>query len=64
MGFETAGQKLALEKLAEAILRDLKIVLISLEPQDDAQVIFETLNGRGAELHATDLIRNFVFCAR
>ena len=28
---------------------------------DDAQVIFETLNGRGAELHATDLIRNFIF---
>lgn len=54
-------KKLALEKLAEAILRDLKLVLISLEPQDDAQVIFETLNGRGAELHATDLIRNFVF---
>ena len=25
------------------------------------QVIFETLNGRGAELHATDLIRNFIF---
>ena len=50
-----------LERLAEAILKDIKLVLISLEAQDDAQVVFETLNGRGAELHATDLIRNFVF---
>jgi uncharacterized protein with ParB-like and HNH nuclease domain len=42
-------------------LRDLKLVAISLDKDDDAQVIFETLNGRGAELHATDLIRNFIF---
>ncbi|MBV9565825.1 MAG: DUF262 domain-containing protein, partial [Bradyrhizobium sp.] len=32
-----------------------------MDENDDAQVIFETLNGRGAELHATDLIRNFIF---
>jgi len=42
-------------------LRDLKIVSILLDPEDDAQVIFETLNGRGAQLHATDLIRNYLF---
>ena len=34
---------------------------IVLDDNDDAQVIFETLNGRGAQLHATDLIRNFIF---
>ena len=51
----------ALEQLAEAVLRDLRVVAISLEENDDAQVIFETLNGRGAELNATDLIRNFIF---
>jgi hypothetical protein len=50
-----------LEALATAILRDLRVVSISLDDEDDAQVIFETLNGRGAELHATDLIRNFIF---
>ena len=50
-----------LEKLAEAVLKDLKIVSITLEQQDDAQVIFETLNGRGAQLHPSDLIRNFIF---
>ncbi len=49
------------ETLATAILQDLKVVSIVLDPDDDAQVIFETLNGRGAQLHATDLIRNFIF---
>ncbi|MCK4827040.1 DUF262 domain-containing protein, partial [bacterium] len=49
------------ETLATAILQDLKVVSIVLDEDDDAQVIFETLNGRGAQLHATDLIRNFIF---
>ena len=49
------------EALVLAILRDLKLVSIVLEADDDAQIIFETLNGRGAQLHATDLIRNYVF---
>ncbi len=49
------------EALILAILRDLKVVSIVLEADDDAQIIFETLNGRGAQLHATDLIRNYLF---
>lgn len=49
------------EILATSILQDLKIVSIVLDEDDDAQIIFETLNGRGAQLHATDLIRNFIF---
>lgn len=49
------------DALATAILQDIKVVSIVLDKEDDAQVIFETLNGRGAELHATDLIRNFIF---
>jgi len=51
----------AAQALVMAMLKDLKVVLIQLEKGDDAQVIFETLNGRGAELHATDLIRNHLF---
>jgi hypothetical protein len=47
--------------VTEAVLRDLNIVSIALGEEDDAQVIFETLNGRGAHLLATDLIRNFIF---
>jgi len=49
------------EALVLAVLRDLKLVSIVLDADDDAQIIFETLNGRGAQLHATDLIRNYVF---
>jgi hypothetical protein len=49
------------EALILAILRDLKVVSIILEADDDAQIIFETLNGRGAQLHATDLIKNYLF---
>lgn len=47
--------------ISEAVFRDLQLVSISLGEQDDAQIIFETLNGHGAQLHATDLIRNYVF---
>lgn len=49
------------ETLATSILQDLKVVSIVLDDNDDAQVIFETLNGRGAQLNSTDLIRNFIF---
>jgi hypothetical protein len=49
------------EALIRSVLRDLKLVSIVLEKDDDAQTIFETLNGRGAQLFATDLVRNFVF---
>lgn len=58
-GKDARGDRLA--ALCEALLRDIRVVSISLGEEDDAQVIFETLNGRGAELHATDLIRNFIF---
>jgi hypothetical protein len=54
-------RNLRLNAVSEAVLRDLQLVSISLGEQDDAQIIFETLNGRGAQLHATDLIRNFIF---
>jgi hypothetical protein len=43
------------------VLHDLKVVSIILDAEDDAQIIFETLNGRGAQLYATDLIRNYLF---
>jgi hypothetical protein len=49
------------EALAEAILEDLVVISITLGIDDDAQVIFETLNGHGVELTAVDLIRNFIF---
>lgn len=45
-----------------AVLRSLlKIVVIDLERNDNAQVIFETLNARGTPLRASDLIKNLLF---
>lgn len=39
----------------------LKVVSITLEAEDNAQIIFETLNARGAPLLALDLVKNAVF---
>ena len=39
----------------------LRIVSITLEQGDNAQVIFETLNARGTPLLALDLVKNAVF---
>lgn len=50
-----------LEKLFEALRVGLAAVSIELEGGDDAQTIFETLNSRGVDLTAGDLMRNFVF---
>jgi hypothetical protein len=50
-----------LKALAQALHAHLKIVVIDLEPGDNAQVIFETLNHRGARLLAADLVKNLLF---
>ncbi len=50
-----------MEKLFEALRSGLAAVSIELESGDDAQTIFETLNSRGVDLSASDLMRNFIF---
>ncbi len=50
-----------LEKLFEAMKDGLAVVSIELEGGDDPQTIFETLNSRGVDLSAGDLMRNFIF---
>ena len=55
-------QELIKDKLI--LIRDsilnLKIIFIELDDEDDAYIIFETLNTRGKELSVTDLVRNLV----
>jgi len=53
-----AERSLALERTVRELLQ---IVVIDLGPDENAQEIFETLNARGAQLTAADLIKNFVF---
>jgi hypothetical protein len=50
-----------LHALVLALREHLRLVVIDLEPGDNAQVIFETLNHRGAPLLAADLVKNLVF---
>jgi hypothetical protein len=50
-----------LHALALALREYLKLVVINLEAGDNAQVVFESLNHRGAPLLAADLIKNYVF---
>lgn len=59
-----AGEE-AVESRAAAIettVRELlQLVVIDLAVDENAQEIFETLNARGAQLTAADLIKNFIF---
>src|SRR5574344_880836 len=48
-------------RLLLTIKRDFQFVEINLDQNDDPQMIFETMNGRGASLTETDLIRNYIF---
>ncbi|GAA0567935.1 DUF262 domain-containing protein [Craurococcus roseus] len=50
-----------LRSLLEALLNHLKLVVITLSENDDAQVIFETLNSQAEPLLAMDLVRNNIF---
>lgn len=49
------------EALVNAIRAKLRIVVIDMDDQDDAQIIFETLNARGTPLLPSDLVKNFLF---
>lgn len=50
-----------IEALYEALRHHVQVVEIALDEGDDPQVIFETLNARGAPLLPSDLIRNYLF---
>lgn len=47
--------------LAEVLRTGLELVVIDLSVDDNAQVIFETLNARGTALQPSDLIKNLLF---
>jgi hypothetical protein len=49
------------DALVDALLDLFKLVVIDLEENDDAQVIFEVLNGRQTPLSAADLVKNLLF---
>jgi hypothetical protein len=61
---QAAGEEAVAMRAAaiETTVRELlQIVAIDLAHDENAQEIFETLNARGAQLTAADLVKNFVF---
>ncbi|MBO0896111.1 DUF262 domain-containing protein [Arthrobacter sunyaminii] len=50
-----------LDAIVDAFLGLFKLVVIDLDENDEAQVIFEVLNGRQTPLSASDLVKNLLF---
>ncbi|MDD2582637.1 MAG: DUF262 domain-containing protein [Desulfuromonadaceae bacterium] len=50
-----------LDESFQTLKNALQVVVIDLAQDDDAQVIFETLNARGEPLLPADLLRNYIF---
>ncbi|HWL43035.1 MAG TPA: DUF262 domain-containing HNH endonuclease family protein [Ilumatobacter sp.] len=57
----TSVDTLELDTLLDATTSLFKVVSIDLDDNDDAQVIFEVLNGRQTPLSAADLVKNLLF---
>ncbi|MEO8197172.1 MAG: DUF262 domain-containing HNH endonuclease family protein [Thermoanaerobaculia bacterium] len=47
--------------LSETVARQLMFILITVDDELNAYTVFETLNARGLELSATDLLKNYLF---
>jgi hypothetical protein len=50
----------ALAGIRDKLLR-LKLILVTVDDEDDAYTIFETLNSRGMNLTVSDLLKNHIF---
>lgn len=58
---DTAGIDARLGAMCNTVLFHLRMIVIDLDRDDDAQLIFETLNARGTPLLPSDLVKNFLF---
>lgn len=56
----TQGERLT-EFLTETIAQRFLFIQINVEDELNAYTVFETLNARGIELSATDLLKNYLF---
>lgn len=57
---EQLDAKVAALKALREIVFNLKLIKIELDDEDDAYVIFETLNTRGQDLTLSDLLKNSI----
>lgn len=58
---EAGDQAVKAEAIERSVRELLQLVVIDLASDENAQEIFETLNARGAQLPAADLIKSFIF---
>lgn len=59
--YDTASAQERLDALAKGLLHQQRFVVVSLGKDDDAQVIFESLNSKREPLLAMELVRNHIF---
>jgi hypothetical protein len=65
-GDPTLSDKKKPDRLRDDVLRirdkllSLKLIFVQLQDEDDAYLIFETLNTRGKDLRLTDLVKNHI----
>ncbi|MBX3278457.1 MAG: DUF262 domain-containing protein [Acidobacteria bacterium] len=57
--FDADGKALA-SLISETVARQLLFILITVDDELNAYTVFETLNARGIELSATDLLKNYL----
>ena len=60
-GTNSQKQLAILEAIRDQVLLNLKVIYITVANEDDAYMIFETLNARGKNLSSVDLIKNDLF---
>ncbi|MEI8319267.1 MAG: DUF262 domain-containing HNH endonuclease family protein [Planctomycetia bacterium] len=58
---DASRQTERLDALLATLREQIRLVVIDLGKEDDAQLIFETLNARGTPLLPTDLVKNHLF---
>jgi hypothetical protein len=58
---DAGDRELRLRALVRVVQRLLRLVVIELDSTDNAQLIFETLNARGEDLLAAELVKNYLF---
>ncbi|MET9199600.1 DUF262 domain-containing protein [Gordonia sp. NPDC003585] len=58
---ENDSDRAAIKSLVDALRIGLQLVVIELTANDNAQVIFESLNDRGTPLLPSDLVKNSLF---
>ncbi|VWD65118.1 hypothetical protein BLA50215_07952 [Burkholderia lata] len=58
---QTANWLERLQRLIEFLEHKVRVIMVMVPSQANAYVIFETLNDRGRDLSASDLLKNYLF---